>query len=230
MTTPLARPTRLDRWAGGCLVASAVLILPGTVHPDIFETTLAHAALHSDLWVTMHVAALVVAMLSLFGFSAIYLPRADRLGRLGGVGFGLLVPGLVMAAAVSWAEAVLLPPLAREQPELFDWDGPVTTAWGVVGTAGLAVLWWIGLVLLGVAFWRAGTVPAPAALTLAGGALLAIVLVTSFVPLGVLLATVVLAVGHAGVGASSWAGATAPPRLRFRDYRRSQRTERLRHG
>jgi hypothetical protein len=202
-------PPLLDRWSGGCLVASGVLLVPGTLHPDIFETTLSHAALHSAAWVPIHVAALLLATLSLVGLSGAYLPRAGRLGKLGALGYGLVVPGLVMTGAVAWAEAFLLPVIAREHPEVFDWGGPVTTSWGVLVTTGTAITWWIGLVLLGLAFRRGGTVPAGAALTLAGGALLATAFAALLVPVATPVAVLVLAAGHAWVGAAVWTGTPA---------------------
>jgi hypothetical protein len=214
MTTVPARTTPLDRWSGGCLLASGVLLLPGMLHPDIFDTTVAHAALHEPLWVPIHVAALAVATLSLVGLCGAYLPRAGRLGRLGAVGFGLVVPGLVMTGAVAWAEAFLLPVIAREHAEVFDWGGPVTSSWGVLVTTGMAILWWIGLVLLGLAFHRGGTVPAGAALTLAGGALLAAVFAALLVPIATPVAVLVLAGGHAWIGAALWTGTTASARIR----------------
>jgi hypothetical protein len=206
----IPEPTQLDRWSGGCLVAAGVLLLPGALHPDIFGTTLAEAALSDSLWGSIHVSALAGAGLSLIGFSGAYLPRAGRLGRLGAVGFGVLVPGLLMVGAVAWSEAFLLPVIAREHPEIFDWDGPVTTSSGVVATAGLGILWWLGLVLLGLAFRRGGTVPAGAALTLAGGALLATVFAALLVPVATPVAVLVLAAGHAWVGAALWTGASGP--------------------
>jgi hypothetical protein len=218
-------PTRLDRWSGGCLVASGVLLLPGMLHPDIFETTLSDAALHSAGWVPIHVAALLLVPLSLVGLSGAYLPRAGRLGTLGAVGFGLVVPGLVLTGAVAWAEAFLLPVIAREHPELFDWGGPVTTSWGVLVTTGIAITWWLGLVVLGLGFWRGGAVPAGAALTLAGGALLATVFAGLLVPIATPVAVLVLAAGHAWVGAALWTGAPAPGRTGTRSIPPTQRME-----
>lgn len=39
--TAAAPPPRLDRWPGACLIAAGLLLVPGTLHPGIFETTLA---------------------------------------------------------------------------------------------------------------------------------------------------------------------------------------------
>ncbi len=193
---------RLDRWAGGCLIAAAVLILPVTVHPDIFETTLADAALDATSWVPMHAGLVLAAILSLVGWSGLYAPRADRLGRLGAIGFALVVPGLVMAACLFYAEAFLLPVIAAHAPEVFAWDGPVVTSWAAVISASLAGLWVLGLALLGLALRRSAIVPAGAALTLTVGAIAFAVLAGPFVPVLGPLSTVVFAGGHVWIGAA----------------------------
>ena len=203
-----AAPTLLDRWSGGCWIAAGLLFLLGMLHPDIFETTLAEAALGNALWVPIHVVALVAVILTLIGLTGLYAPRAERLGRLGAVGFVFAVIGLVMTACVSYAEALLLPVIARDHPEVFDWDGPVTTSWAVRSTTGLALFWLVGLVLLGFALWRSGVVPAPAALTLAFGSVAFSVFGGLLIPVLAPLSTLALAVGYCWVGWALWTGAT----------------------
>ena len=207
-TTSTAAPTRLDRWSGGCWVAAGLLFLLGMLHPDIFETTLAEAARDNAVWVPIHVVAVVAVILTLIGLTGLYGPRAERLGRLGAVGFASAVVGLVMTACVSYAEAFLLPVIARDHPEVFDWDGPVTTSWAVRATTGLALLWLVGLVLLGLALRRSGVVPAAAALTLAGGAVAFAVFGGLLIPVLATLSTLALAVGYCWVGAALWTGGT----------------------
>jgi len=199
-------PTRLDRWSGACWIAAGVLLLLGTLHPDIFATTLAEAASRA-VWVPIHVAALVAVVLTLVGLTGLYGPRADRLGRLGAVGFACAVVGLVMTACVSYAEAFLLPVVAHQHPEVFDWDGPVTTSWAVLVTTGMALLWLVGLVLLGVALWRSGVLPARAGLTLAVAAVAFSVFGGLLIPVLAPLSTLALAVGYAWVGLALWTGA-----------------------
>ena len=123
-------PTRLDRWSGACWISAGVLFLLGTLHPDIFATTLADVS-RQTLWVPIHVAALVAVVLTLIGLIGLYGTRAGQLGRLGAAGMVCAVVGLVMTACVAYAEAYLLPVIARDHPEVFDWDGPVTTSWAV---------------------------------------------------------------------------------------------------
>lgn len=208
MTAPdetMAR--RLDRRAGGCLIAVGVLLLTTVPHPDVFETTFADAALDTPSWVVTHAALVVAAILSIFGLAGVYLPRADRLGRLGAAGFALAVPGLVVAACLFYWEAFLLPVIARHAPEVFAWDGPVVGSWGV-RTGALAGLWFVGLVLLAVAMVRSGVVPRVAGLTLAASAVAFAAFEGPFVPVLGVLSTVALAASHAWVGLALWTGAT----------------------
>lgn len=201
-------PSRLDRWSGGCWVAAGLLLVIGVFHPDVFETTFAHAALHTPLWVPMHAAATIAAILSLFGLAGLYATRVERLGRLGAVGFALAVPGLVITACVAYAEAFLLPVIAADTPEVFAWDGPVVTSWAIRVTTGLALLWLVGLFLLGLALWRSGVVPRPAAATLTVSSLAFTVFAGPFVPVLGPASTLAFAGAYVWVGAALWTRVT----------------------
>lgn len=213
LTARRAPPTRLDRRCGVSLTAAGMLLPIGVIHPDIFETTLTDAALDTPLWVPIHAVALVAVVLTLVGLTGLYATRAQRMGRLGAIGFALVVPGLVMTGAVAWAEAFLLPVIAREEPDMFAWDGPVTTDWAVRATTGLALLWLVGLILLGLAGWRSGAVPAAAGLTLAGAAVAFIAFGAPLVPVLAPLSTLALAAGYSMVGMSMWSGRTGRVRV-----------------
>ena len=208
MTTPgAATRRRLDRWSGGCVIGAGLLLLSTAPHPDVFDTTFAEAALDTPFWVAMHAALLVSAILSLVGLSALYARHADRLGRLGAIGVALAVVGLVMAACVFYFEAFLMPVVARHDPALFAWDGPLVASWGV-RLGALAGLWLIGLVMVGFALARSGAVPRPAAWTLAISAAAFALLEGPFVPVLGPLSTLALAVGHVWVGVALWTGRT----------------------
>lgn len=114
-----------------------------------------------------------------------------------------------MTVCVAYAEAFLLPVIARDTPEVFGWDGPVLTSWPIRVTIGPALLWLVGYVLTGLALWRSGTVPRAAAVTLTFSAAAVIVLAGPFLPVLGPLSTLSLAAGYAWVGAALWTGATA---------------------
>ena len=208
MTTPEAVPhRRLDRWSGGCLIAAGALLLSTAPHPDVFESTFAEAALDTPFWAALHAALLVSAILSVVGLLALFARHAGRLGRLGAVGVALAVVGLVIAACVFYFEAFLMPEIARHDPELFAWDGPLVASWGV-RLGALAGLWLIGLVMVGFALARSGGVPRAAAWTLAVTAAAFALLEGPFVPVLGPLSTLAFAAAHAWVGAALWTGAT----------------------
>jgi hypothetical protein len=202
-------PTPLDRWSGGCWMGAGLLLLIQVLHPDVSETTFAAAAVETPLWVTMHAAAVLAAMLSLVGLVGLYARHAERLGWLGAVGFAATVVGLVLAASIAYAEAFLLPAIAADAPALFAWDGPVVANRAVQVTSAMALLWLVGLVLLGLALLRSGTVPRLAGLALAVTAMAWLVFAGPFVAVLGPLSTVAFAASHVLIGASLWSGANA---------------------
>jgi hypothetical protein len=149
-TTNGSTDRQLDRWSGGSFIAAGLLLVPVAMHPNVFESTFAHAALHTMLWVPMHAALVVAMILSLVGLLGLYARHAAEPGWLGAVGLAAAVTGMVMAACAFYWEAFVLSPIARRKAELFAWNGPIVTDWGV-RTGALAGLWVIGLALLGVA-------------------------------------------------------------------------------
>ena len=50
-------------------------------------------------------------------------------------------------------------PMHAAAPEVFACDGPVIASWAIRVTTGLALLWLIGLCLLGLALWRSHLIP-----------------------------------------------------------------------
>jgi hypothetical protein len=202
---------RLSRWSAACWVAAGVLFLGGIVHPDVFATTLADASLGTPFWVPMHAAITAALILTLTGVSGLYASRAERLGALGLLGFTLAVPGLVIAACGIYAEAFLLPAIAVDSPELLAWDGPVLTSWTVRTTAGLALLWPVGLFLLVLACWRSRLIPRAAAVALCCSMLAFALFAGPFVPIFGPLSTVAFAAAHVGVGIALWTGTVDRP-------------------
>ena len=195
---------RIDRWSGGCLVAAGALLLPNVAHPDVFDTTFAHAALDTPLWIVIHAALLIAMILSLAALLGLYARHAGQLGRLGAVGFALALVGMVVAACAFYWEAFLLPPIAREDPGLFDWAGPVVTDWGVRSGA-IAGLWFVGLVLLAIALWRARVLSGTVVATFAVSAVAFAVFAGPFVPVLDVLATLAFAGSYAWLGIALWA-------------------------
>lgn len=112
-----------------------------------------------ELW---HLPGVVGIMASLIGLIGIYIRQADRAGKLGQVGFVLLIVGVTLGAAYSTIfHAVFLPSLERFQDGLFKEfiDTPATTAQVVRGITVQAVGLGLGAILFGVATIRARVLP-----------------------------------------------------------------------
>ena len=169
------------RWAGGCWISAGVLLLAELAHPDALGIGFA-ASSRQSLWPAVHVAWVLVTILTLFGLAGLVGRFGPVLGRLGTAGAVLAVPGLVVAAGLFLTEAFVFPVLAREDPGLLDLDGRFLGSWafrligGLVATvlfgalegpfvpvAGeiAVVVFAAAHVWLGMALVRAGLPPSP---------------------------------------------------------------------
>lgn len=191
--------TALVRWSGGCWVAAGVLTLPELAHPDVFETGFA-AGSRGTLWPAVHVAWVLVALLTLFGLAGVAARYGTALGRLGAAGLVLSVIGLVVAAGLFLSEALIFPVLAREDPALLGFSGALGGSQALWAAGGLAGLWFVGLALLGVAVDRAHLLPGRAGMLLAAATALFAVAEGPFVPVLGKVSVLVLA------GALVWFG------------------------
>jgi hypothetical protein len=84
----------------------------------------------------------------------------------------------------------------------------------------MALLWLVGLVLLGVAQRRSGVLPGPVALTPVGAAVAFTVFGGLLVPVLSPLSVLALGIGYVWVGVSLWTGAVGRERRLGRDQSR----------
>ena len=187
------------RWSGAGLILSGLLILPVVAHPDIFETGFV-AASRSPFWAPGHAAGLLVAALSVVGLAGLAARAGPRLGRLGAAGAVLAVVGLVVTASLAALEAFAFPVLAEEAPALLDIDGPLLGSVPVRAVGVLALLWFVGLALVGFAIERAGVLPRGAGALLAVAAVAFAAFEGPFVPVLGQLSVVLFAAAYAWVG------------------------------
>ena len=197
----------LTRAAGASAVAAGLLfIVVQVIHPDEDVASVATTA-----WVVTHVLGLVMAGLALIGISGMYLRQAEQTGRLGLIGFVLFGSCFLLIAASQFVEAFVLPSLADQAPRFVDDFLAIPTGGVIVGDVWALVTvnlvagatYVLGGLLFGVAIFRAGILARWAALLLAAGTALALLLpllpyaldrVTG-VPVGIALA---------GLGFSLW--------------------------
>ena len=189
------------RWSGLGLVASGLLTLPVVWHPDIFDTGFAEAA-RAPFWGPGHAAGLLVVALTLLALAGWGARLGPRIGRLGAVGAVLAVVGLVVTAGLAAVEAFVFPVLAREDPALLEIDGPLLGSLAIRAVGGLALLWFVGLALVGVATERAGVLTRGAGWALAAGAVAFAAFEGPFVPVLGPLSVVAFAAAQAWFGVS----------------------------
>ncbi len=189
------------RWAGGCWIAAGVLMLAELAHPDALAIGFA-ASSRQTLWPALHVAWVLAAILTVFGLWGLFARHGAALGRLGVAGAVIAVPGLVVTAGLFLTEAFVFPVLAREDPALLDLDGEFLGSVPLRLIAGLAGLWFVGLVLLGIAVERAGVLPRGTGMLLAVATVLFAALEGPFLPIAGDLAVLAFSAAHVWLGRS----------------------------
>lgn len=187
------------RWSGAGLILAGLLILPVVGHPDIFETGFAEPS-RGAFWAPGHAAGLLVAVLSLLALAGLAARYGERLGRPGAVGTVLAVVGLVVTASLAALEAFAFPVLADEAPVLLDIDGPLLGSVTVRAVGGVALLWFVGLALVGYAVEQAGVLPRGAGALLAVAAVAFAAFEGPFVPILGPLSVLLFAAAHGWVG------------------------------
>jgi hypothetical protein len=177
-TMPVSlRVSALALAASGLLLAAA---LPW--HPDILRHPLDEAVRAFPGWAALHVAGALAAVLSLVGARGVVAVHDGRLGRLGRAALAVTFVGALATTALFAVEAIAFPPLAVQAPQLLGRDGALSGSHLLIGLAGLAVAWPLGLLLLGVAAARVHVFPVQAGGLLAVTAAAFLVLYVPFIP------------------------------------------------
>jgi hypothetical protein len=179
MSTPVTT-AGLTRAAGMSAVAAGLLfIVVQVVHPheDVASVT-------TTAWTVTHILGLVMAALALIGISGMYLRQVTQTGLLGLIGFVLFGSCFLLIAASQFVEAFVLPSLADQAPQFVNDFLAIPTGGVIVGNVWALVAvnlvtgatYVFGGLLFGVALFRAGILARWAALLLAAGTALALLL------------------------------------------------------
>ncbi len=160
----LIRWSALPGIAGGALHASFMLFHPAD-DP---------AGMRGAAWLASHLTWHVAVVLALLGLVGLYAHLAERAGRFGLVSFVVAFLGTALSVGSSAIEALALPALAIEAPELVERAGtgdvPASLQSLVAVLLAAGVLFSLGYILFGLAVMRAGTLPRWAAPLLIAGA------------------------------------------------------------
>ena len=159
-------PSDLARWSGLAAMLAGVLIiisaLLGVLAIDF--SNLSREALRST-FAFYSLGYLFGGILLLGGLVGLYADQSEAAGPLGVVGFLLAFLGTALFVGVSWDQAVGVPALAVEAPELLEQEAPL----------GFKLSLWLfslGWLLFGVATLRAGRYRREAAWLLIAGAVI----------------------------------------------------------
>ena len=167
-------PSKLTRAAALAAVAAGLLyIIIQPIHPSEDVATVTGSA-----WAIVGYMTLGFSILGLVGVSGIYLRQVQEAGVPGLIGYLMFGTFLLLATAFTFAETLILPPLASEAPQFVDsflgiFSGsPGEVDLGTLGALGAVSfgLYLVGGSLLGIALFRANVLSRWAALMLVFGA------------------------------------------------------------
>ncbi len=146
-------------------------------------------------------AALVDALLLLFGCLGLHLSQRSASGKFGAAAFWVTFVGTSLVFAIEWANLFVLRPVAQTSPETFEvLNESLLMTVGFASGAGLFMLGWL---LFSVSLWLANVLPRWAALTaLVGLISIPIVVVSPLGPYGQIPGNVIFGIGLMGLGNS----------------------------
>jgi hypothetical protein len=201
-------PTNLTRAAGVAAVAAGVLFVGVQIgHPDLDTTSITTTNVY-----VRDSLKILMAVLALVGITGMYLSQVRRNGVLGLVGYALLAAGYLLIMCHVYAAAYVMPEVAGSDPgfvsDVIAVDtgrgtvkgdiGPLETVIQLRGFAYLA-----GGLLFGIALYRAHVLARWAAVLLAVGGAVSVVL--SLMPDAFYrLLAVPNAIAMIGLGYSLW--------------------------
>jgi hypothetical protein len=172
--------SNLIRWAGLAAVAGGALFIGiQAIHPPDEL-----ASVTTGMWAITHYLSMAMCLLILAGLAGLHARQTEESGRLGLAGYLVFGSFWALASAFDFAEAVILPLVAADDPRFVEgWlgmvrGGPISGAGPGMDLGALGVAWNLGgmlylfgALLLGVAMMRAGVLSRWGAGLLAGGAI-----------------------------------------------------------
>jgi hypothetical protein len=171
----------LTRWAGLSAMAAGIIfagIQP--IHsPDVL------ASVNTSAFIIITSLKTVMSLFGLFGIAGLYARQVEESGWLGLAGYLLLTIFYAVQMCFSFMEPLVLPLLVTESPNFVESvmgmssgaGGPMNLGAFATVYALVSVLYLLGLLLFGIAIFRARILPRAAAGLLACSGPLAIIMV-----------------------------------------------------
>jgi len=204
----------LIRWAGlSAMVTGIIFAGIQPIHPpDVL------ASVTTSAWTIITSLKTVMCLFGLFGIAGLYARQVEETGWLGLAGYLLLTIFYAVQMCYAFAEPLILPLLTTVAPTFVESVlGMASGAGGPMNLGALAtvyslvsVLYLLGLLLFGIAIFRARILPRWAAGLLAFSGPLAIIMVTLLPHQLERLAAIPMGVALAWLGYALWSERRAP--------------------
>lgn len=170
--------SKLIRWGGFLNILTCILLLLWWVVMGLITissgnldiTTLELVRLNGyQIQSLIGLAACILAPIGLMG---LYLPHAEKTGKLGLSGFLLSCMGVILYGCMQFDETFTWPILALKAPALLETGGLMSDAAYLSIFILMGLIFAVGFLLFGVANWRAGVFPRWAVILFMVGAVL----------------------------------------------------------
>jgi len=209
ITTP-----KLIRWAGlSAMVAGIIFVVIQPIHPpDVISSV------NTNLWAIITSFKTVMSIFGLFGILGLYARQVEETGWLGLAGYLMLSIFYAVQMCYSFAEALILPLLVTGAPKFVESTlGMASGAGGEMYLGAFAtvfklvsVMYLLGLLLFGIAIFRARILSRWAAGLLALSGPLAIIMVALLPHQLERLAAIPMGIALAWLGYGLWSERRAP--------------------
>ncbi|MBP7688494.1 MAG: hypothetical protein KA765_11320 [Thermoflexales bacterium] len=168
---PKITPTQLIRWAGlSAMAAGAIFAVIQPIHPpDVL------ASVPTSAFQIITSFKTVMCLFGLFGIAGLYARQVKETGWLGLAGYVLLTIFYAVQMCFAFVEPLILPLLVTESPKFVESvllipsgaGGPMNVGALATVYALLSVVYLLGLLLFGIAIFRARILSRGAAILLA---------------------------------------------------------------
>ncbi len=157
--------SKLTRWAGFLNIVisivfllwwgsmAVIVVLSGNLNLSTLELVRLNG------YQFQSIIGLFACILAPIGIMGLYLPFAEKVGKLGLIGFLLSSIGVILYGCMQFDETFTWPILAVKAPALLESSGLMSNASYMSIFILMGVIRAIGLILFGIAHWRARVFP-----------------------------------------------------------------------